>query len=199
MTRNSAAGFQILEVIVTLAILGLVATLGLPNLLHLTRSQRVGLAANELVGVLRMARSYAIRQSARVGVKFRVGGDGRVTFALYRDGDGDGVRTRDIDSGVDTPIGPPRELAHLGRDVRFGFPPGPRPRDPGNPGRRLDRLDDPIRFNRSDLASFGPLGGSTPGSLYFTDGRYHLKVVRVFGYTGKVKVMTYDPATETWR
>ncbi|MEE8138909.1 MAG: GspH/FimT family pseudopilin [Thermoanaerobaculia bacterium] len=199
MRKTRAAGFQMLEVVVILAIIGLVSTLGLPSLLRLTRSQRVGLAAAELVGVLRTARSQAIRYSSRVGVKFRVGDDGRVSFALYRDGDGDGVRTRDIASGVDPQVAPFRELAHLGRDVRFGFPPGPAPRDPGNPRRRLGRLDDPIRFNRSDLASFDPLGGSTPGSLYLTDGRYHLKVVRVFGYTGKVKVLSYDPGSETWR
>ncbi len=199
MRKRSTAGSQLLEVLVTLAILGTVASLGMPNLLRLTSSLRVGLAANELVGVLRTARTYAIRYSARVGVKFRVGEDGRVSYVLCRDGDGDGVRTADIESGVDPQVGPPRELAHLGRDVRFGFPPGEAPRDPGDPRRRLTRLHDPIRFNRSDIASFGPLGGSTPGSLYLTDGRYYLRAVRVFGYTGKIRVLTYDPAAGTWR
>ena len=68
-----------------------------------------------------------------------------------------------------------------------------------NPRRRLDRLDDPIRFNRSDIASFNQIGRSTPGSLYLTDGRYLLSVVRLFGRTGKVKVMRYDPETEVWQ
>jgi hypothetical protein len=86
----------------------------------------------------------------------------------------------------------------MGGHVRFGFPPGPAPKDPGNPSRRLDRLEDPIRFNRSDIASFNHLGGSTPGSLYLTDGQSHLAVVRLFGRTGKVKVMHYDSITETW-
>ena len=115
------------------------------------------------------------------------------------DGDCDGVLTADIDSGIDPAVSPPRQLAHFGSFARFGFPPGPAPRDPGDPGRRLDRLDDPIRFNRSDIASFNHLGGSTPGSLYLTDGRYLLSVVRVFGRTGKVKIMRYDQETEKWR
>ena len=48
------------------------------------------------------------------------------------------------------------------------------------------------------MASFGPLGTSTPGSLYVTDGLENLAVVRIFGRTGKVKIMLYDPATEAW-
>ena len=199
MRRRSSAGFQLLEVIVVVAVLGLVTTLGVPGLLRWTRGLRVGLAANELVGVLRTARSRAILTSARVAVRFRVQEDGRVSWSLFRDGDGDGVRSRDIESGTDPRVTPPRELAHLGRDVRFGFPPGEAPRDPGDSRRRLDRLHDPIRFNRSDLASFDPLGGATPGSLYLTDGRYHLKVVRVLGHTGRVRVLTWDPVKGRWR
>jgi len=157
------------------------------------------LATHELVGVLRLARSYAVRHSTKVGVKFRPGVDAGATFTLYRDGDGDGVLTADIDSGVDPQVKPPRQLAHFGSFARFGFPPGPPPRDPGDPGSRLDRLDDPIRFNRSDIASFNHLGGSTPGSLYLTDGRYLLSVVRVYGRTGKVKILRYDQETELWQ
>jgi hypothetical protein len=184
--------------LVVLTLLLLVSVTGVPRVLDWTRRLKVDLAANELVGVLRLTRSYAIRHGAKVGVKFRPGGGARWTFARYRDGDGDGVRTADIDSGVDPPMGIERELAHFGSYVRFGFPPGPAPRDPGNPGRRLDRLDDPIRFSRSDIASFNQLGASTPGSLYLTDGRSLLFVVRLFGRTGKVKVMRYDAESEVW-
>ncbi len=157
------------------------------------------MAADELVGVLRLARSAAIRHSTKVGVKFFPGEGDKTRFRLYRDGDGDGVLTRDIEAGVDPPLQPSRELAHVGRQIRFGFPEGVVPRDPGNPRRRLDRLDDPIRFNRSDIASFNYLGGSTPGSIYLTDGRQHLAAVRVFHRTGKVKVIRYDIQMETWK
>jgi hypothetical protein len=156
------------------------------------------MAAHELMSLLREARLLAIREGSNVGLKFVPEESGRVTYGLYRDGDGDGVLTRDIEAGVDPPLGPIRELAHLGAHVRFGFPDGPAPRDPGDPRRRLKRLDDPIRLNRSDMASFGPLGTSTPGSLYLTDGSEHLAVVRIFGRTGKVKIMLYDSESESW-
>ncbi len=191
-------GFQMVQMIVSAALVLLTATLVVPPLLRLAGSGRVSLATGELTGVLRLARAHAVRHSTHVGVKFVIEGE-RVRWALYRDGDGDGVRTRDIDSGVDPPMGPLHELAHLGRHVRFGFPPGPPPRDPGDPSRRLRPLDDPIRFNRSDIASFGPMGGSTPGSLYITDGLHHLSVVRVFGRTGKVRVLVWDRQQDRWR
>lgn len=192
-------GFQLYELLVVLAVLSTIATIGIPRVLDWSRHLKMDLAAHELVGVLRLARSYAIRHSTKVGVKFRPGVKTGTTFTLHRDGDGDGVLTADIDSGVDPAIGPPRQLAHFGSFARFGFPPGPAPRDPSDPGSRLDRLDDPIRFNRSDIASFNHLGGSTPGSLYLTDGRYLLSAVRVFGRTGKVRIIRYDPETEEWK
>lgn len=196
--KRRAAGYQLLEAAVGAAIALITAGFLLPPLLRLADGRRVRLATAELTGVLREARSYAIRYNCRVGVKFHVE-DEETRWTLYRDGDGDGVLNRDIDSGVDPPLGLPRTLTHLGRHVRFGFPPGPPPRDPGDPRRRMRRLDDPIRFNRSDIASFGPLGGSTPGSLYVTDSIRNLLVVRVYGRTGKVKVMRWDAVEDRWR
>lgn len=148
---------------------------------------------------LRLAQSEATRRAANVGIKFVVEPDDGVTFRLYRDGDGDGVRSADIASGADPALWGPRRMVHLGAHVRFGFPPGRPPRDPADPRRRLDRLDDPIRFNRSDIASFSPLGESTPGSAYLTDSERNLAAVRLFGRTGKTKVLVYQPESETWR
>ncbi len=62
----------------------------------------------------------------------------------------------------------------------------------------MGRLDDPVRFNRSDLASFNPIGTATPGSIYLTDGRQRLAVVRVNNISGKVSVLVYDQEKDAW-
>lgn len=197
--REAPEGFTVVELLIVLALAAMLALLTAPALMSASARARVDLAAAELVGVLRQARAEAVRSNTYVGVRFYPEENGTVTWALYRDGNGNGVRNADILSGRDPQIGPRRRLTHLGQGVGFGFPPEMEPRDPGDPRRRLDRLDDPIRFGLSDIASFGPLGTSTPGSLYFTDGRRQLAVVRVFHRSGKVMVLRYDPDAERWR
>ena len=69
---------------------------------------------------------------------------------------------------------------------------------PSSPGHYLDRIDDPIRFNSSDICSFSPVGESTPGSVYLWDRRNRMAVVRVFGQTAKVRVLYYRRGERKW-
>lgn len=195
---NGNRGFQVADLVVSLAVFGLAFVLGVPQLLRITADLRVRMAGGEVMGVLRQARSLAIRLNANVALRFANDPRGEVTFTLYRDGDGDGVLNADIKSGIDRQIGPVGRLTSLGSEVRIGLPARP-VRDPGDPGHFLDRLDDPVRFNSSDLASFSPLGTSTPGSVYLSDRRSHLVVVRVLGGSGRVRLLTYDFGSEVWR
>jgi len=196
--RTVERGYQLIELLIAMAISSLVLVLGIPPLLSLAAGLRVELAAAEVASTFHVARAYAIRHDANVGLKFQVDADGTVTWALFRDGDGDGVLTADILSGDDPQVLPRTRIAHLGRQIHFGFPPGRAPRDPGDPRRRLSGLDDPIRFNRSDIAAFTPLGTATPGTVYVTDGMRHLSAARVFGRTGRIGCLVYDVVKERW-
>ena len=191
-------GFQLVELAIVLGVLSILMMIAVPPIFQASGWLRVRLAAWEVVGVMRAARMYAVRHAAHVGVKFHTGSGSAIYWTLHRDADGDGVRSDDIRDGIDPALGPPQRL-DLGGTIRFGFPPGRAPRDPGDPHHRLTRLEDPIRFNQSDIASFGPLGESTPGSVYVTDGLARLAVVRVFGRTAKVKILCYDAVRETWQ
>lgn len=190
------SGFTFIELLVTLTLLSVLALVALPAIHSATAKHRLALAAQEVVSAMRTARFHAIRKSANVALKFHTG-TGAVSFALYADGDGDGVLSRDIRAGVDPLIGSPKQVTSVGRGVRIGFPPGPLPRDPSNPRRRL-AVGDAVRFNQSDLASFSPLGGATPGSVYLTDSRRQVAVVRVLSGTGRVRVLYYDPDRQSW-
>jgi prepilin-type N-terminal cleavage/methylation domain-containing protein len=200
MSKSDCRGFQLVELLVTLSILALLVLLAAPALTRSASGYSTRLAAQEVQSAMRAARAYAQRHATRVGVKFHVDDEsGSVSWALYRDGDGDGVRTKDIESGIDPLASPFTTLAHFGRRVRFGFPAGEPPRDPSRPHRQITRLDDPIRFNRSDIASFSPLEGSTPGSVYITDGAHHLICVRLQNRSGRARLLIYDRQSREWR
>ena len=194
-----AGGFSLFDLLVTLAVIGIVAAVGAPELFRSTEQTRLRLGAGEIASSLRIARIYALRHSANVAIKFQTGSDGAVTYALFRDGDGDGVRSQDVALGVDPQVEPWRLLTHLGRGIGFGFPPGPLPRDPTSGKAIGGSLDDPIRFNSSDLASFAASGTATPGSVYLTDGRRGLVIVRVTNVSGRVRIWRWDHDDATWR
>jgi len=191
-------GFTLIELLVVLAIAGALLTVGLPPLIDLSARLRLNLAADEMVGVLRRTRMRAVRDNAHVAVRFTED-EGRIVWAVYADGDGDGVRTRDIRRGVDPRLAAPRPLRRFDGSVWPGFPAGALPHDPSNPHRRLHRRDDPLRFGRSDLVSFGPLGTSTSGTLYLTTGERWTAAVRVYGASGKVRVLIHDADSGSWR
>lgn len=197
--KRSERGFQLVEMLVVLALIGLMAVMTVPSFLRISGQWRMRSAAQELVGVMRLARSHAVRRCANVAVKFRPRADGHATYSLYRDADGDGVLNRDIDLGIDPMVAPPQRLELIGSQVRFGFPPGRLARDPASPRKFVRNGDDPIRFNNSNLASFGPLGTATPGTVFLTDGQRGLAAVRVTGRTGRVKVVVYDFEEEVWK
>ena len=191
-------GTTLVEIVIVLAVAGILAAVALPALMRTSASLRLEMAAAELASTLRLTRAYALRRGVNVAIRFRWTDDGEVSFTMYRDGDGDGVRNRDIEDGIDPQEQPTRRLTRLGRRIGFGFPPGSSPRDPTS-GRLIDRLDDPIRFNRSDLASFGAGGTATPGTLYLTDGVRGLIAVRVTNRTGRVRTLRYDAESGSWR
>lgn len=192
-------GFTLVELIVVLAILGVISTLLVPSAGALLGDTRLRITAGELAGILHRTRALAIRHSTHVAVRFTGRETGAVSFAFYRDGDGDGVLSADIRTGVDPVLQVPRLLDQLGNRVRFGFPPGPPARDPGSPSHLLAPDEDPIRFGTSDMASFDAFGGATPGSLFITDGRSRLAAVRVAGLSGRIRVMFYDFGARVWR
>jgi len=194
---SGKGGWTLIEMLTVMAILAILSALTMPAILDLAGGLKLRLAAQRVAGTLRAARSYAVRHNAKVAVKFHTEED-PTTFALYRDGDRDGVRNTDIADGTDPMVWAKRRLNYLPGDVRIGFPPGRPPREPGDPRRRMKRRDDPVRFNRSDLASFSPTGTATPGSVYLTDARHRLAVVRVNNVSGKVTVLVYDQEKDAW-
>jgi hypothetical protein len=190
------AGYSAAELVAVLAIAAAVTTLVAPGAFQLSATLAVRSSAGEVRAMLFQARALALSRGRYVGVKFRKNGN-RYEWALYGDGNGNGIRTAEIAKGVDPPLG--ITIPWTRSDVRPGILKGSRVPDPGDPHKALDRLDDPIRFNASDICSFSPLGESTPGSIYLWDGRDRMAVVRVFGRTAKVRTLYYRRGEKEWK
>jgi type II secretion system GspH-like protein len=190
------AGVSTLELIVGIALASTLTAVTASGAFQLQSALSVRSAAAELAATFFRARAYALARGVTVGIKFRRDG-GRYEWALYRDGNGNGVRTAEIASGVDRSLG--LALVWPRNDVRPGILTGSAVPDPGSPGSRLDRPDDPIRFGSSDICSFTPVGESTPGSVYLWDGRDRMAVVRIFGRSAKVRTLYYFRGERSWR
>jgi hypothetical protein len=167
-----------------------------PTMASLSAAVAVRSAAYEAATALHRARAYAIARNVHVGVKFRKNGN-RYEWALYGDGNGNGVRTAEIARGVDRRL--PVYVPWQRNDVLPSILSDCRVPDPGNPGSYLDHPEDPIRFGVSDICSFSPMGESSPGSIYLSDGRNRMAVVRVLGRTAKIRVLYWRRGERTWR
>ena len=131
------------------------------------------------------------------GLQFRKIG-GAWTWREVADGNGNGLRSAEIARGVDPVLSRDDRLNLLVPDVTLGIPPGgPYPEAP--PGTdTLTVSDDPVRFGRSDLVSFSPVGSASSGTLYVTDSRGGFFAVVLFGHTARLRVWRFRPEDGRW-
>ena len=188
-------GFSLVELLAALAIAASVLMIAVPSAQGLWASVRIHSAGQEAAMTFRLARMTAIATGREAAVKIDIFANG-YRLGVYRDGNGNGVLTREIAKGID----PEAKGSHGWDrgDVRIGILHGVRVPDPSSPSKPLGNVDDPVRFNRSDICSFSPLGECTPGSLYLTDGRTRMAVVRVYNRTGRIRVLYFTAGSRRW-
>jgi type II secretory pathway pseudopilin PulG len=186
-------GYSLLELMFVMGLAVTASAIAVPQVLAGIDDSRTRGAARYLSTRFQRARMEAVMRSTAVAIRFTRGSNG-YEYRTYRDGNGDGVLTRDIQSGLDRPIGAMERLFEQFPGVEFGAVPGLPAVDAGGtpPG------DDPIRFGAGNLASFTPIGTSTPGTVYIRgrgDAQY---AVRVFGGTGKTRMWKFARQTRQW-
>lgn len=189
------AGFSLIELLTVIAIVGLVVLVAVPAFGKMRRRAALVAAASELRSAFHLTRSLAIARNVNCGMKFTLL-HGRWHFAVYEDGDRDGVRNDDIKKGIDKLVRRPRTVFREGGIVDIGLLDIP-VKDPD--GDTLAPNKSPVAFNKSAICSFSPYGESTPGTIYLTDGGRDLWAVRVYGTTAKMRVLRYDRSTRKWR
>lgn len=68
--NNNAAGFNLIELIVSMAVLAILASLAAPSFISFFDKKRVVSAAEDLYGILQQARSESISRSNNIYIKF---------------------------------------------------------------------------------------------------------------------------------
>jgi len=184
-------GYSLVELLIVVAILGLMAAITLPNFSKMRNRMALRAAAGELRSIFHLVRQQAISRGANTGVKF-VPIAGQWHFILYEDGDADGVRNDDIRKGIDTPLSPPRVVFRESRNITIGL------LDVAVRDADGDVVKSAVTFNNSTICSFSPLGQSTPGTIYITDGDGDLWCVRVYGASAKIRTLRYDRERRKW-
>ncbi len=193
--RTSQRGASLAELAVVLCILGLVFAMSIPALSEILAEESLGAASREVAGILTTARARAVFQGAEVGVKW-VANAGDLVLSVYQDGNGNGVTTADIKKGVDKLVAGPYWLGSRYPGVTFSFVPGMNGADPGDDP--IGDLSDPIRFGKSNICSFSPVGHASPGTVYLSNRKSRQAAVRVSPATAKIQIWTWHGKKLKW-
>ena len=186
-------GYSLVELTIVIGLVATLSAITTPPLLTNLDDFRTAGAVRHMTARLQAARMEAILRSADVALRFSAT-PGGYTYAVFQDGNGNGVRTRDIQRGTDRQIQAPERLPDQFTGVDFGTLPGLPPIDPGGspPG------DDPIRLGPSDTLTFSALGTSSSGSLYIRGQRTAQYAIRVLGESGKTRLLKFDSRAQQW-
>lgn len=184
------AGTSLIEVLVTVALVATVTTMGAPVVMHARDAQEGRQAATYLAGQFRSARQHAVLTGRHVGFVFDLVGDAWV-FRRCADRDDDGLLRADIAAGIDTCDGAPRTLDAW-------YPRATIDRAATVPDLSGQFTGAVVAFGASGIASFSPLGTSSSGSItVMTRGGRHY-AVRVAGVTGRIRVVQFSVEARRW-
>jgi len=194
---TGSKGYTLAELLAALAIVAIAVAVTLPAAASLRDAGRAAAGARSMATLLSSLRWRSTATGRSTGLQFsRIGTEW--TWREVVDGNGNGLRSAEITRGIDAVLTGNQSLRQRVDHVTLGFPPGGSyPEAP--PGTDVVQSgDDPVRFGRSDLVSFSPLGASSSGTIYVTDGQKGLYAIVLFGPSTRLRVWRWDPVELRW-
>jgi Tfp pilus assembly protein FimT len=179
-----SGGYTFLEILFVSALMCILAGISVPSIATVVERSRGAGAARYLATRIALARARAVARSTTVALHFQQGDRG-VSFTMIEDGNGDGVRTADIDEKIDRIIEDRVLLSDLFPGAAIGVAAG-------------TPATDAVALGGTTILSFTPEGTATSGSVYITGRDGTQWVVRVLGVTGRSRVLRYERVTKAW-
>ena len=177
-------GYSLIELMVAVSLITIVGGLAAARVLAPVDHARGYAAARYLAGRLGLARVTAVSRGTAIALRFDQEPRG-ITFSVFQDGNGNGIRSADITAGIDALIAGATALSDQFPGVEIGL-------IPGSPGTEA------VQLGRTNLLTFTPIGTATSGTIYISDRAGTQWAVRVLGATGRTRVLRYDPSTRGW-
>jgi hypothetical protein len=193
--RARQGGQGLAESVVCLALIAVVTTVSIPHLAEARRAAALRAVAQQVSGLVARCRSWAVLHDRNTALVFERAGAWQCFVAV--DGDGDGVRSDDIRAGRDPVVGAKVRLRE--GDTGLGILTSEPVPDPSGSGWLGGDLSDPVRAGSGNMISFSAVGTATSASVFMTDNRSQMRVVRVFAATGRTRSMVWKSGWERWR
>jgi prepilin-type N-terminal cleavage/methylation domain-containing protein len=185
-------GITLLELLLVISLGSILAAIAVPQSLRALDDFRTRAAAQYLARVLASARFQAIKRSTMYGIRFE--GEGMdYRMSLVADGNGNGLRSAEITSGVDLIVSEPTPLRAHFAGVAFGILPGVPDAD-GNATASADG----VRVGASRLLAMNADGSATAGTLYLHGTGLSQYAVRVLGTTARIRIVRFDAVRRRW-
>jgi Tfp pilus assembly protein FimT len=187
-------GYALIDIVVAVSLCVILSAIAVPVVGGTLDREKTIVGSAYLAGQLQRARLEALKRGRSVGLRIVVTDD-RTQLQLYVDGNGNGVLQKDIDRGVDPPLAPRSWLDDDAAGVSLRVN---QAITDISGSAAIEAGDDPLRIGNTSLLVFSPLGSSTSGTLYVAAHRGPQMAIRVFGATGRVRVLMFDAPTQQW-
>jgi hypothetical protein len=188
---RGACGATVIEILFALALTVTMAGLAIPIVGGAIDEVRTSTAARYVAGRIGATRLDAVRRSRAVALRFEPSGEDYM-FAPYGDGNGNGIRSTEIEQGVDQALGPFERLRDKFPGIRFELGEGLPDAD-----GRTGTGEDGVRIGTAQILTMSSDGTATSGTLYIR-GRSKQYAVRILGVTGRTRMLQYQPGNRSW-
>jgi prepilin-type N-terminal cleavage/methylation domain-containing protein len=189
--NDCQSGYTAVELLIVATIVLMLAALAVPVTTAAIDSSRVRQAASFAASRVRYTRQRAVFGNRTFAMVFDQVGS-RWVFLVCSDGNFNGLRRLEIVSGLDQCVEGPHDIETMFRGTKVAADPAIR----GPAGEAGS--SDAVRFGSSDMLSCSIGGTCTAGSLYLQSPNGTQYAVRVFGATGRTRVLRYDRAAGRW-